>query len=162
MKIYIASSFKLIDRVLEIAEALEADGHTITEKWYDRSYHFENEGLVHTTELKTRYDELSPEEFYAIPSVKQSFLKDFLGVKKADALVFVADDQPRKFNGAAVELGIALGDFKPCFLLGELETSVLYSPLRRCRDTVQLLAELDQYRRRMRMTPMHSSKEALL
>ena len=144
MRFYLASSFKLLDRVEELAEALEGLGHEITVKWWARKYDIPGERAVHTTELKKRWDNLGVEEFYGKPETIYSYEADRQGVKDADVLVFVASEKPRKFNGAAVELGIALGDEKPCYLLGELETSVLYAPLIRCRDSEDLIAKLQE------------------
>ena len=61
------------------------------------------------------------------------FRRDYEGVLKADAFVLVADDvTPRKFNGANIELGIAIASHKPVYSLGVLENSALYFPLTRC------------------------------
>ena len=160
MKLYIASSFSHIPRVRRVTLALESAGHTITEKWWDRRY--EVDGMdVHTADLHARDEDLNPEEFYSIPTVYQSFLSDLTGLKQADALLFVASDVPQKYNGAAVELGIAIGDCKPCYLLGELETSVLFAPLKRCKDIDQLLGEIDKYSRLMGLEPAHPAKEVI-
>lgn len=100
-----------------------------------------------TTELKVINDDLPAEEFYAIPETLTSFELDFQGVKTADALVFIAAEKPRKYNGAAVELGIALGDGIPCFQLGALENSVLYAPVTRCMDPQDLVTRLQEVQR---------------
>lgn len=142
MKIYIASSFKLIDKVKAVCDWLEYEGHEITEKWWSRPYTIKSIGTIHTTDLKKIYDGLESDEFYSKPETKSSFELDFVGVKNADAFVFVADDKPRKFNGANIELGIAIGRGIPCLALGELENSVLYFPVIRCRDIYRLLSVL--------------------
>lgn len=161
MLVYIASSFSLTERVDEVAKALDAAGHEITIRWWDRCFEVEGEGEVHTQILKTRYDALSPAEFYGKPTTDDAFLTDFLAVKSADALIWVAEDKPRKFNGAPVEYGIAVGDFKPCFLLGRLENSVMYAPLTPCEDVDQLLIALERHRIMMRGSPIHPVKEAV-
>jgi hypothetical protein len=143
VKIYIASSFSLTEKVAQLAKVLESYGHTITVRWWDRSFDVEGEGQVHTQELKARYEELEPEEFYRKPGAYTAFITDFMGVKEAEALVFVAAEQPRKYNGATVELGIALGDNKPCFSLGNLEKSVLFYPVQRCRSPQDLVECLE-------------------
>ncbi len=144
MRIYIASSFSLLDQVKAVAEVLEREGHLITVKWWDRKYDIPGERGVHTVELKKRYNGLKPDEFYSKHETWFSYWSDFQGVRNADAFVFVADDEPRKYNGAAVELGIALGDKKPCYLLGCLENSVLFAPLIRCKNPQELLIRLPE------------------
>lgn len=140
MKIYIASSFKLIDRVEWLAHELESLGHEITVKWWAREYEIPGEiAPVKTTELKERYEFLTPDDFYARPETKLSFDSDVKGVKEAQALIFMADDEPRAYNGANIELGIAIGENIPCFSLGELEKSVLYYPVLRCKTVPELL-----------------------
>lgn len=132
-KFYLASSFKLIHRVQKITDLLEAYGHTITEKWWDREYE-----TGHTTELKKRYDKLRPGVFYQLKETEKSYMLDFQGIKDCDIFIFVADDKARRYNGACVELGIALAYGKPCYLLGSLENSVMFYQLKRldCIDTL--------------------------
>ncbi len=140
MRIYVASSFKLLDRVKELVRLLEIEGHTITVKWWSREYNIPGEGKVITTELKRRYEELDPEDFYARPETSRSYYADFQGVKDAQAFIFVAADEPRAYNGANVELGIALGDHIPCFSIGALEKSVLYYTVTKCISTFELIS----------------------
>ena len=161
MMLYIASSFQHTDRVAQVAKALEAAGHEITVRWWDRCFDVEGEGEIHTQILKTRYDELSPEVFYGKPEAHEAFMSDFMAVKQAEALVFVASDEPRKYNGATVELGIAIGDFKPCYLLGELENSVMFGPLIRCNDIDEVIHGLAKFMELTRMDPVHPAKEAI-
>ncbi len=126
MKFYLASSFKLIEKVKEVCKAIEGYGHSVTVKWWSREYDIPNEGKVKTTILKERYEELDPDDFYNRPETKRSYLDDFKGVIDADFFIFVADEIPRKYNGANVELGIALANIIPCFSIGNLELSPLY------------------------------------
>ncbi len=145
MKIYVASSFKLVEKVKSAVEALEEAGHEITVKWWARMFDIPGErDQVQTTDLKERYESLSQDEFYERKETFVSFASDYWGVKEADVFLIVADSTPRKFNGANVELGIAISDRKPCFSIGELETSVLYYPVIRCSDideVIQILGE---------------------
>ena len=142
VKIYIASSFSLVDKVAMLSDLLEREGHTITVKWWAREYEIEGEH-IHTTELKVTNDELDRDIFNNLPETQFSYWDDFNGVLNCDAFIFVADEKKRKYNGASVELGIALGHFKTTFLLGELENSVLFSHLIYCEDIPELLARLD-------------------
>ena len=131
MKFYLASSFSLIDKVDAISKVIEAKGHTITEKWWKRPYQVEGLGVVETADLKKIYEALTPDEFYAKSETKASFFKDYMGICNADVFIFVADDKPKKYNGASVELGIALTQDIECFVIGVLEKSVLFYPVKR-------------------------------
>jgi len=141
--IYIASSFSLIDRVSLIAERIENLGHTIAVKWWDRSWDIPGEGEVHTTDLKERYKDLDPDEFYNKPACKIAYESDVEGVKACDVFLFVAGDEPRAYNGANIELGIALGAGKPCYSIGTLATSALYYAVYRCGDEGHFLRILE-------------------
>jgi hypothetical protein len=132
LKVYVASSFKLIDRVKEVVDRLEAEGHKITVKWWDRVYEIPGEGPVITTELKKRFNNISPEEFYSKAETKRSFDSDCQGIEEADALVFVADDELRSYNGASFEAGYATALGKPCLLIGVTENSAMFYRLIRC------------------------------
>jgi hypothetical protein len=142
MKIYLASSFSLVPRVQRISDILEENGYNIICKWWKRAYKTENLGVVETTELKKMYDNLPPEEFYSRHETKWSYEHDFKGVKDADILILIANDFPKAYNGANIELGIALSDEKPCFSLGVLENSVLYYPVKKCKTVNELLIKL--------------------
>jgi len=142
VKIYIASSFSLVDKVQVLSDMLEDAGHEITVKWWAREYEIEGED-IHTTELKVINDSLDRHIFNSLKETRFSYWDDLNGVLNCDAFIFLADDEPRKYNGASVELGIALGHFKACFLLGELENSVLFSQLIYCENIPDLLSRLD-------------------
>lgn len=143
MIVYIASSFSLIPRVELIAERIENLGHTIAVRWWDMSWDIPGEGEVHTTDLKERYKDLDPDEFYKKPACKRAYESDVQGVKDCDVFLFVAGDTPRAYNGANVELGIALGAGKPCYSLGVMDTSALYWPVTRCRTEGRFLELLE-------------------
>lgn len=130
MKVYIASSFALIPRIIRVAKELEAAGHEVLVKWWDRAFDLPTEGPVHTTILKRRYESLSPEEFYSRPECKIAYETDFEGVLECDVLLFVADPEPRNYTGANVELGMALALDKECMVLGRLPNSAMYYPVR--------------------------------
>lgn len=142
MKFYLASSFDLIEKVQEVCEAIEGYGHSITVKWWSREYDIPNEGKVKTSILKKRYEKLDPDEFYSRPETRRSYLDDFKGVVNADVFIFVADEIPRKYNGANVELGIALANNIICFSIGNLETSPLYYDVLRRNSIEDILKEL--------------------
>lgn len=129
MKFYLASSFKNIKMVEKVAAVLEMDGHEITEKWWCRPYQVEGLGEVATSDLKEIFEDLSHEDFYKAPETRASYEADFKGVEEADAFIFVATREERKYNGATAEYGVALGLKKPVAVIGVLEKSVLYWPL---------------------------------
>ena len=126
MKIYIAGSFKDAENIDLFAKLLEADGHTITEKWWPRPYTVESIGEIHTQELKKLWDNLEWAEFMSKKETELSFKLDKAGVENCDVFVWYAPAPARKYNGATAEYGIAVGVNKPTLLLGELPTSVLY------------------------------------
>ena len=143
MIVYIASSFSLIPRVELIAERLENMGHIIAVRWWDRAWDIPGEGKVHTTDLKERYKDLDPDEFYRKPACKIAYESDVKGVLNCDVFLFMANDTPRAYNGANVELGIALGADKPCYSLGIMATSALYYAVTRCKDEHHFLDILE-------------------
>lgn len=125
---YIASNFSNIDQVQRLAFMLEAWGYEITEKWWNRVYNVDGVEVL-TSDLKVRYEELSKVDFYTREETFKSFLLDFKGIVSCDYFVYLASDEECKYNGASVEYGIALGLDKPVYLLGELEKSVMFTPL---------------------------------
>ena len=128
----------MIDKVEILSKLLEDKGHTITVKWWDRKYEIDGE-QIHTTELKKTTHELDPITFNHLEETTISFWGDYNGIISADVFIFYAEDKPRKYNGASVELGIALGQMTPCYLLGKLENSVLFSTLNPCESISELL-----------------------
>jgi len=127
MKFYIASTFSLISKIIEIEEQLEKMGHEITVKWWRRAYG--SDGSQNTNDLKKVFASYSWQEFMSKPEVEYTYHSDKTGILDADGFIFVADELPRKFNGASVELGMALQREIPCYLIGELEPSCLFYPL---------------------------------
>jgi hypothetical protein len=129
-KVYLASSFALIPRVIEVSNALEEHGHKITVKWW--SYDNIN---IHGE----KDDNLHPENFYQHPACPNIFNRDFDGIKKCDLFILIAGNTPQKFNGANIELGIALAMDKTCMSIGMLENCALYYPVRKYKDIRELL-----------------------
>lgn len=130
MKIYIASSFSLIPRVEKVCEILEEAGHEVLVKWWTR------------LDLKKKFDVLEPDDFYEEPECGIAYERDFNGVMACDVLLFVADDKPRYYTGANVELGIALGNSKRCMSIGKLRNSALYWNIYRAKDMNDVLETL--------------------
>jgi hypothetical protein len=132
-RIYLASSFALIPKVVEVSNLLESHGNKITTKWWEKGKDYIN---IHSE----KEDTLHPENFYSHPKCKMIFDRDYKGIENCQILVLVAGDNPSKFNGANIELGIAYALNKTCFSIGKIENSALYFPLIKC----ETLKELDQ------------------
>lgn len=141
MKVYIASSFKLKEKVVAVEKALEALGYTVLCKWWTGLDYIAGEGRT----LNEKSDVVSNEEFYSSPGCATAFKRDYAAVKDADFFVLVAGETPRPFNGANIELGIAIGDNKPCFSVGKLDNSALYYPVTKCSDIPDLLTKIPQF-----------------
>lgn len=95
MKVYIAAPFVDRARMPEIAEKVEAMGHTVTRKWW------EVEDL--------RQD---PKASFDCASL------DALGVMEADLMLLI---NSAKSEGKAVEQGIAIANGMPIIAVGKLE-----------------------------------------
>ena len=141
MKVYIASSFSLIPKVLKVEKALEDAGFTVLCKWWTGLDHIVGE----QQSLRNFGDVADPDSFYSQPACKTASDRDIAGVKEADFLVFVADDKPRAYNGANIELGIAIGADKTCFSVGVLENSALYHRVIKCKDIDDLLRRINSH-----------------
>ena len=132
MKVYLASSFDLMPLVETIAEYLEKQGHDISVKWWSR------DGF----DLRDKKANHTSDSFYKDPVCEMIFWRDFQGVSDSDAFVIVADNIPKKFNGANVEYGIAVALHKPCFSIGALENSAMYHPIKKCKTLSELVESL--------------------
>lgn len=132
MKLYLASSFDLVSKVGIIADYLEQFGHVITVKWWSK------DGF----DLKDKKADQTSDAFYQDEVCKLIFERDRRGVFDADALIIVADEFPKKFNGANIEYGIAVGVGKPCFSIGMLENSAMYYPVVKCGSLDELVKAL--------------------
>lgn len=118
MKVYLASSFDLVTYVSDIAKSLESHGHKITVKWWHKDF--------------KKAIQKPDDEWYKDGQVQDISRRNFEGIETADCLILVAHpNEPKKFNGANIELGYALALKKPCFALGKLERSAMYVPIKR-------------------------------
>lgn len=143
MKLYIASSFSLIDQIKTVSAVLEAFGHEITCKWWERLYQVEDKEMI-TTELKKKYDDLPSEIFYSKPETRKSYESDHEGIFEADVLLFLADIRiARKYTGANIEFGIALGLEIPCIIMGKVTNSVMYYPAHKITNFSELITALE-------------------
>lgn len=138
MKVYIASSFKLVDRVRQVEHLLEQNGFTVICKWWTGLDYIPSEGRT----LNEKSDVVSNVEFYSSPGCVTAFKRDYAAVKDADLFILVAGETPRAFNGANIELGVAIGDNKRCYSVGVLDNSALYYPVIKCKDNAELLSQI--------------------
>ena len=118
MKFYLASAFKYTDAVKQLAERLEARGHTITCRWWMKDF-------------KVALNIEDNDEWYSQPIIRTIYQRSFKAIQDADILILVAPKKT-KFNGANVEVGIAQGLHKPIICYGKLDRSAMYEPLIRC------------------------------
>jgi nucleoside 2-deoxyribosyltransferase len=137
-KVYLASSFALIPRVIELANILESHGHRITIKWWEKS----------KLNVHDEHDTWSPEKYFTDPETVENcrkvFERDFNGVEQCDLFILVAGNTPQKFNGANIELGIALALGKTCMAIGNLENCALYYPVFKYKDIRGLINGIRQ------------------
>lgn len=134
MKIYIASSFRFTEQVRELARQLEKRLHTITCRWWLVDY-------------KIALDIADNDQWFSQPIIRTIYARSFKAIADADLLILVAPEATR-FNGANIEVGIALALHKPVVCLGELERSAMYEPLIRCptmADLEQVLMEFEEH-----------------
>lgn len=101
MKIYVAGKWEDRERVAEIMRVLKGIGHEITLDWSDHKYE----------------DEEYPQQYCQ---------EDVQGVKDAELYlgIFVAE---YNYRGSLVEMGIALGEGIPVWLLGDKADSCIFS-----------------------------------
>lgn len=130
-KIYLASSFKLLDKIEFVADILKDERYEITREWWHHDF---------------KKIDKTGEEWYRDERVEQVCKDNFDAIEEADALVLVCpDDEPMKYNGANIELGYAHAKKKPTFAVGELKLSAMYVPVYRTPDTPSLLRTLKWY-----------------
>lgn len=123
MRIYLAAPWQDRGQMPALAADLEADGHRITERWWDAEANEE--------------DRPYPTDDYD-PFFEDRAASDFIGVCRADVMVLM---NSRKSEGKAVEMGIALAGNKPVFLIGSRTNLFHYLP------GVYLVKNIDDVRR---------------
>lgn len=133
MRFYLASAFKHKAAVRSLAEALESRGHEITCRWW-------------LCDFKVALGIENDDEWFSKPIIRTIYRRSHKAIEDADILILVAPKKS-KFNGANIEVGIALGLHKPVISLGELERSAMYEPLIRCKtldDLKEVLLEFEE------------------
>lgn len=131
MKFYLASAFGFTEQVRKLARKLEQRGHTITCRWW-------------IVDFKTALHIPNNEKWFSQPIIRTIYQRSFKAVEDADILILVAPEK-HKFNGANIEVGMALALHKPVICLGELERSAMYEPLIRCRTMHDLETTLIEF-----------------
>lgn len=120
MRFYLASSFRFIKEVVELKSWLEANGHKITCEWWH-------------TDFKEVIKTASDKDWFSNPILKVIYRRSVDAIQEADALILVSPE-PTKFNGANVEVGIAMASGIPVIGYGKLERSGMYEPVVRVED----------------------------
>lgn len=127
MYVYIASSFKLKDRIERIAQRLWTEGFGITREWWHKDY---------------KEIDLPDDEWYEHESVIQVCQDNFEAIDMADIVILVCpEDESKKFNGANIEIGYAIAKDKPVVSVGALGRSGMYQPLIKT-DTIDELVSV--------------------
>jgi len=125
MKVYLASSFSLIQKVEASAEVLREKGHIVTVEWWHKDY------------KKLPFADV---DWYEDPRVIAISERNFRGIREADIFVLIAPTlTSKKFNGANIELGYALALGKPCYSVGCLQRSAMYAPVTKCDSVEEVL-----------------------
>ena len=131
MKIYLASSFSLKQRVEEVSERLKKAGHTITVEWWNKDF-------------KKAFGLISDDKWYKLDDIILISKKNFKGIDDADVLIIVCPKiESKKYNGANVELGYAIGKYKHVISLGRLERSAMYLGVKRIYNIEDLIEYLN-------------------
>lgn len=106
MKIYIAGHNQ--DIALEIANAIaDSTEYTVTSSWLYKPFHPTNHHTV--------------DERIAIAT------EDYLDIDRSDALLIISSHK-RVPGGKFVEVGIAIGQGKPVYLIGNRENMLMWHP----------------------------------
>ena len=134
MKFYLASSFRNVESVKGLASQLEARGHIITCRWWLCDY-------------KVALGITDDEAWFSQPIIRTIYRRSHKAIEDADMLILVAPEAC-KFNGANIEVGIALALHKPVICLGKLERSAMYEPLIRCPTMEELDKTLQEFEHR--------------
>jgi len=131
MKVYLASSFRYINEVKELQSYLYSKGHIVSCEWWKTDYKLE---------LKTQ----TIAEWFASPIIKVIYRRSLDAIRESRLLIFVTPEAT-KFNGANVEVGIALALDKPVIAFGQLEKSGMYEPVIRCATILDLELALKEF-----------------
>jgi nucleoside 2-deoxyribosyltransferase len=130
LKVYLASSFDLSERVQKIADLLQSKGISVTRKWWLMDY-------------KTAFGQVSNEAWYRKEKVKWVSRENFKAIDQADAVILVCPpDSPHNFTGANIEVGYAIAKNKRVISVGALGRSAMYVPVEKHSSIETLLPAL--------------------
>ena len=125
MKVYIASSFQLVEKVIETEQILWKNGIEVTQAWWKKDY---------------KKMSIPDDWWYKDDDVKKISKKNFDAIDEADMVLLVCPDvSPIRFNGANVEVGYAIAKGKPVYSIGALQRSAMYVPIRRLHNINEFL-----------------------
>ena len=139
MKFYIASSFALKMECIKVQHQIRENltGCSIPDIWWN----------IDAKEIPAENDEA----WHSLPEVKAIAERHWKTIRECDAVILVSHPtEPRKFTGANIEVGYALGRGIPVFSVGHLERSGMYSPVIRCKDVDELIKSLRIFTREAR------------
>lgn len=95
MKVYLAGPSAELDRVRAAAEAIEAAGHTITEKWWLRVEEAASHGWATDADVPSDYMEYSA-------------WRNAVGIQDANVVIALAKSSGGFSSGCAGEIGYAI------------------------------------------------------
>jgi nucleoside 2-deoxyribosyltransferase len=129
--IYLASSFANVNLVEFAAKYLTERGHHITTEWW----HTDFKQAIQKPDV----------EWYKDEKVQFISKRNFKGITDADVLVLIGHPrEPRKYNGANIELGFALALGKQCYSIGCLERSAMYCSVKQLEGIEELVFILSE------------------
>jgi len=130
LKVYLASSFDLTERVQKIADLLQEKGIGVTRKWWLKDY-------------KSAFGQISNEAWYREEKVRWVSRENFKAIDQADAVILVCPpDSPHNFTGANIEVGYAIAKNKRVLSVGALGRSAMYVPVEKHSSIETLLLAL--------------------
>lgn len=130
-EVYLGSSFSLTERVERVHEALLENGHYVTDMWWDNAA------------LSNEHPAAGTDAYYRLPEVEEMARRHFHHLRRCEAFVLVADEDPRRYNGANIELGYAIAQGVPTFAYGSLQRSAMYHPVGRFDELGSLIEALN-------------------
>ena len=120
MKIYVAGKFQEKAQVRAVQAALIADGHTITHDWTAHDVGHAEPGGPDWVEIY--------HQWYDPKELALQAAGDLLGVEFADAFVLCAQNS-HKYSGALTEMGMALANVIPVYIIGRNLGSNIFTRL---------------------------------
>ncbi len=134
MKIYLASSFGLLKEVEALAGELARRGHTLTCRWWTKSFHETNT--------------VANGGFYSKATIRAVGMRNLKKIDQADMLIFLTSTTKlEKHTGGNIEVGYAFGKNKPVIIVGVIKESAMYSPAIHVDTVAELWPVLEEFER---------------